>query len=84
MTYTCTATRNKQTIQECGLSEKERDSFLKKYKAVGFDTFYNIEGAKHHWNALYALEFHQEHINTTIEVDLTYVNEWMERRQENE
>jgi hypothetical protein len=83
MTFTCTATRLKQTITECGLSEKERDTFLKKYKTVGFDTFYNVEGTKHHWSALDALEFYNEHLATTIEIDLTYANQWMERRHGN-
>lgn len=83
MTYTCTATRNKQTIIECGLSEKEKDTFMKKYKAVGYDAFYNAEGSKHFYSATDVLLFHKEHIDTTIELGLSDVENWTERRNNN-
>jgi ethanolamine utilization protein EutP (predicted NTPase) len=81
MTFTCTAQKGPQTIIECGLSEKERDTFMKKYSAVGYTAIYQVEGPGTYITKTDVLEFHNEHLEYSGELTMTDVENWIERRR---
>jgi len=81
MTFTCTAQKGPQTIIECGLSEKERDTFMKKYSAVGYNCFYQVEGPGTYITKSDVLDFHNEHTSFTGELTIADVDNWIERRR---